>query len=80
MSGIHKFHCSRLTCITCIQCLAFLSVQLCMWGQIEKTMDDWEPRKLLDGMLSEVRESTHGLHTLITNVDLAKDARHLRYV
>ncbi|XP_069950617.1 uncharacterized protein [Cherax quadricarinatus] len=52
--------------------------EVCLWEQIRVTLDNWNPRVLLDGILSEVRESTRRLHSQVQLVDLARDARELR--
>lgn len=52
--------------------------KVCLWEQIRVTLDNWNPRVLLDGILSEVRESTRRLHSQVQLVDLARDARELR--
>ncbi|XP_069182072.1 myosin-11 isoform X2 [Procambarus clarkii] len=51
-------------------------VRLC--EQIKVTLDDWNPRMLMDGILSEARENTRNLHSKVQCVDLARDAHELR--
>ncbi|XP_042225522.1 uncharacterized protein LOC121868727 [Homarus americanus] len=52
--------------------------KLCLWEHIGNSVEDWDPRMLLDVMLSEVREGTRSLHSRVQYVDLARDARELR--
>ncbi|KAK7049773.1 hypothetical protein SK128_004013, partial [Halocaridina rubra] len=51
-----------------------------LWEHVGKVIEDWCPRILLAAILSEVREATRNVQSLVQRVDLTRDARELRYV